>query len=249
MSAISKQDAGSAGLVMAAGSLRAAMEEMLAEYRAETGNSFDTLYGPSGKLRQEIERGARPASFASASIDHLEALAAQHLLLPPAVFACNALCVVLRAGLHIDEAQLVKSLCDPSLRVATSTPGSDPMGDYTWQLFGKMDLLHPGASRLLQDKALKLSGAHIPAVDERSPYLAAFEDGTADAYIMYRTNALLVKRSLPQLRIVSIPDVYNVRCEYGISAAPDADAGRRFVDWVLSAAGQEILKRQGFDTL
>jgi hypothetical protein len=32
--------------------------------------------------------------------------------------------------------------------------------------------LHPGAWRVLQDKAINLSGAHIPAAEERSPYLA-----------------------------------------------------------------------------
>jgi hypothetical protein len=32
-----------------------------------------------------------------------------------------------------------RRLLDPPVRVATSTPGADPSGDYAWQLFDKPD--------------------------------------------------------------------------------------------------------------
>jgi molybdate transport system substrate-binding protein len=234
------------GLVMTAGSLRGAMDDMIAAYRQMSGNAFESRYGPSGRLRQCIEEeGVKPDVFASASLEHLEALAFQRLLRQPAVFARNELCVVARAGLHIDVEQLIDTLCSPIMRVATSTPGSDPMGDYTWQMFRKIDALRPGAFHVLEGKAMQLSGAHIPASNERSPYLAAFEEDKADLYIMYRTNAIVVKQCLPQLQILRIPDAYNVRCEYGIAAV--TDVGTPFVDFVFSASAQEILRRHGFD--
>lgn len=233
------------GLVMAAGSLQAAMDEMIEAYRRTSGKAFEVVYGPSGSLRERIEEGAELEVFVSASLDHLEALAARRRLARPAIFARNELCVVQRSGLYVDGENLVDSLCSPAVRLATSTPGSDPMGDYTWQLFKKIDALHPGAFRLLEGKARKLSGARMPAAHERSPYLAAFEDDKADAYVMYRTNAIVLKRCLPQLQIVSIPDAYNVHFAYGVAAAMGDGNGGHFVDFVLSA-GQEILARHGF---
>lgn len=247
MNTVFKHDKPPAALLLAAGSLRAALDDMIAAYAAAGGESFETLYGPSGGLRQHIETGTKADAFASASLRHLAALADQEKLEPPAVFARNTLCVVLRSGLRIDAGQFVEALCDPALRVATSTPGSDPMGDYTWQLFRNIDALHPGAFQALDGKAMRLSGARIPAADESSPYFAAFAEDRADAYIMYSTNALVLKQSLPQLQILRIPAAYDVRCEYGIAAGKGSDRGRHFAAFALSADGQQVLRRHGFE--
>ena len=76
--------------------------------------------------------------------------------------------------------------------------------------------------------------------------MTAFEDDKADAYIMYCTNAVATRKAVPQLEIVHIPQDLNVRSDYGIAAHGDSEQGRRFVDFVLSPAGQDILKKYGF---
>jgi molybdate transport system substrate-binding protein len=247
MSSDSDRDAMRTGLLMAAGSLRAAMDDIIVAHLRTDGTAFKTVYGPSGKLRQRIADGERPDAFASASLDHLHALASLHMLEEPSVFARNALCVVANSELHSDAGQFVDRLCDPAVRLATSTPGSDPMGDYTWQLFRNIDSQRAGAFRTLSEKSLKFSGTEVPALGDRSPYIAAFEDDWADAYIMYRTNAMAVKRALPQLCLIPVPDAYNVQCAYGIAAAPHSSIGRRFIGFVLSSVGQELLARHGFE--
>lgn len=232
--------------VLAAGSLRAAMTELGAAYRAQSGVEIVASYGPSGKLREAIEAGGKVDVFASAAVEHTDALAAQGLLARSTTFAFNDLCVVATPALRLSDANLVETLLDPGMRLATSMPASDPMGDYTWRFFRNADRVHPGAFARLDAKALKLSGAGAPPAGQKPPYVTAFEDGKADAYIMYCTNAASTLRALPHLRVQRIPDALNVRSAYGIGAAPSSPEGERFVAFVLGPDGKAILRRHGF---
>jgi ABC-type molybdate transport system substrate-binding protein len=130
--------------------------------------------------------------------------------------------------------------------VATSTPVSDPMGDYTWQFFRKADRQKPGLYQLLNNKALKLSGTISIAPGAKTPYVTAFEENKADAYIMYCTNAVSTKKTLHRLSIVPIPEKLNINGDYGIAAHPDSEEGKRFVDFVMQSEAQSILRKHGF---
>ena len=233
--------------VLAAGSLREAMIELGNAYRKETGLGISASYGPSGKLREEIEQGRQVDVFASAAVEHTDALVMKKLLSRSATFAYNDLCVVSTPVLNLTEANLVQTLVKPDVRLATSTPASDPMGDYTWQFFRNADRTQPGAFAQFDAKAMKLSGASAPAPGQKLPYVSAFEDGKADAYVMYCTNAASTLRALPDLKVLRIPDALNVRSAYGIGAAPASAAGERFVAFVLGPAGKAILRRHGFN--
>ena len=232
--------------LFAAGSLHAVMDEIIEAYRRQGGAAFEAQYGPSGKLRQQIEAGAKVDVFASAAIAHTEALAQQDLLGPSILFTHNDLCVLARATLDLRTDNVLTVLADPAVRVATSTPVSDPMGDYTWQFFRNGDKRQPGFYTLMNAKAIKLSGAHIPTVGERLPYITAFEEDRADAYIMYGTNAVMTRKVLPQLKVVALADDLNVPSAYGIAAHAGSEQGMRLVQFVLAAAGQAILKKHGF---
>lgn len=232
--------------VLAAGSLREAMTELADAYRKETGIAIAASYGPSGKLRESIEQGRKVDVFASAAVEHTDALAAKKLLSRSITFAHNDLCVVSTRALGLTEADLVATLLKPNVRLATSTPVSDPMGDYTWQFFRNADKAQPGAFARFETKALKLSGASAPVPGQKPPYVSAFEDDKADAYIMYCTNATSTLRALPNLKVLRIPDTLNVRSAYGIGAARSSAAGERFVEFVLGPAGKAILRGHGF---
>jgi len=232
--------------VLAAGSLREAMTELGAAYRAQTGVVLAVSYGPSGKLREGLEQGAKADVFASAAIEHTDALARQGLLSRSVPLAFNDLCVVATPALNLADDRLVATLLDPAVRLATSTPVSDPMGDYTWQFFRNADKAHAGAFARFDAKALKLSGAGAPPAGAKPPYVSAFEADQADAYIMYCTNAASTLRALPRLQVQRIPDALNVRSAYGIGAAPSSAEGERFIAFVLGANGKAILRRHGF---
>jgi molybdate transport system substrate-binding protein len=234
-------------VLVAAGSLKTAMDEIVQAYRAQGGAVFNTKYGPSGKLRQEIEAGAVVDVFASAAVEHTEALARQGLLEASQIFTHNDLCVIGRPQLGLREDSVLEVLGRTSVRVATSTPVSDPMGDYTWQFFRKVDKVRPGFFALLDAKALKLSGASVSTPGEKLPYITAFENDRADAYVMYCTNAVITKKALPELDVVRIPDAWNVRSAYGIAAGLQSASGRNFVRFVMTPVAQQILKKHGFD--
>lgn len=234
-------------MVLAAGSLREVMTELGEAWREQSGVGIAASYGPSGKLRETIEQGHQVDVFASAAVEHTDALAAKNLLSRSATFAYNDLCMVSTPAVGLTEANLVGTLVKPDVRLATSTPVYDPMGDYTWQFFRNADKAQPGAYDLLDAKALKLSGASAPGPGQKLPYVTAFEDSKADAYVMYCTNAASTLRALPNLTALRIPDALNVRSAYGIGAAPFSSEGQRFVAFVLGPAGKAILHRYGFD--
>lgn len=236
----------SAPVLLAAGSLRQAFGDILSAYRAAGGKDFTTRYGPSGKLRKEIEGGRAADLFASASPEHTEALARQGLLGESTVFARNALCVVATPQAGLQATNLLDKLAAPALRLATSTPVSDPMGDYTWEFFRKADRQRPGLYAALDAKAIKLSGAANLDPNSTLPYIAAFRDDRADAYIMYCTNAVIVKNALPRLDVLRIPDSLNVRSSYAIAARQGSAEGERLLRFVLGTSGQDILRRHGF---
>lgn len=223
------------------------MDEIVRVYRVHGGAVFNARYGPSGKLRQEIEAGIKVDIFASAAAEHTEALVRQGLLGISQVFTHNDLCVVGRPQLELRENSVLDVLSRPSVRVATSTPLSDPMGDYTWQFFRNADKVRPGFFALLDAKALKLSGTSVPAPGERLPYITAFENDRTDVYVMYCTNAVITKQALPGLDVVRIPDALNVRSAYGIAAGLQSANGRDFVRFIMSPTAQRILKQHGFD--
>ncbi len=170
----------------AAGSLREAMQALQTAYAAErlaarppsgaTPTSTTArpavrfLFGPSGKLRERIEAGEEAHLFASASPVHTERLLASGKLRSSNAFASNSLCVLARPGVAINEGNVIATLLDVNLKLGTSTPGADPSGDYTWDMFRKIDAVQPGAYARLDAKALKLVGAEINVVRSRRLY-------------------------------------------------------------------------------
>lgn len=247
LSAQAQSDNASSELtIVAAGSLTQAMNEIICAYEAQGGPRFTVQYGPSGMLRQEIEAGKKVDVFASASTDHTEALEIKKLLGQSKVFTHNDLCVVARPELSLMENNLLDVIGRSTVRLATSTPIIDPMGDYTWQFFRNADKKLPGVYQILDGKALKFSGAIASAPGAKPPYVTAFEENKTDAYIMYCTNAVSTEKALPELITLRIPDELNVHSEYGNAAHPASFEGKRFVDFVLQPAGQIILKKYGF---
>src|SRR6516162_3979544 len=145
-------------LLHAAGSLRAAPTEVTWVFEAASGQRVQPKYGPSGTLKDEIAGGARAEVFASANMEHPQALATQGKSGPVVLFARNRLCALVRPGLAVAPATLLERMLDPGVKLGTSTPRADPSGDYAWEVFRKADKRKPGAFETLEKKALQLTG-------------------------------------------------------------------------------------------
>ncbi|HEY6135333.1 MAG TPA: molybdate ABC transporter substrate-binding protein [Rubrivivax sp.] len=238
-------------VVLAAGSLRRAMTELAAAFeQAAPGQRVRLVFGASGLLLERIRYGERADVFASANMEHAQALVADGEARDVRSFARNELCALVAPGLAVDSQSLVEKMLDARIKLGTSTPKSDPSGDYAWTMFERIEQQgHAGAFRTLSGKALQLTGgpASPPPPADRNVYAALVADGQADIFITYCTNARQALSEQPRLQVVAVPAAFNVSASYGIAvnkrAPPSADA---FVDFVLGAAGQALLVRQGF---
>src|SRR5258708_22359598 len=81
--------AGEPVLLHAAGSLRTALTDVAAAFETATGVGVQAKFGPSGVLKDEIAGGAPADVFASANMEHPQALAQAKRSGPVVLFARN----------------------------------------------------------------------------------------------------------------------------------------------------------------
>jgi ABC-type molybdate transport system substrate-binding protein len=238
-------------VVLAAGSLRRAMTEIAAAFeRAAPGQHVKLVFGASGLLLERIQRGERADVFASANLEHPQALLSAGKARSMRPFARNELCALVAPGVAVDSEALVEKMLDPGIKLGTSTPKADPSGDYAWAMFERIEQQgRPGAFNALAGKALQLTGGanSPPPPADRNVYGVLVAEGQADIFITYCTNASQALSEQPRLRVVPVLPAINVSASYGVAvtggAPPSADA---FADFMLGAAGQALLAKQGF---
>jgi ABC-type molybdate transport system substrate-binding protein len=168
---------------------------------------------------------------------------------PVALFARNRLCALAQPDLKVGPATLLEVFLDPDVRLGTSTPKADPSGDYAWQLFEQAEALRPGSFAALDAKALKLTGGpdSAKAPDRRNTYGWVMEEGRADLFLTYCTNAVLAGREVPGLQVVSLPEELSVGADYGLIVRDGASGEAwRLALFILAPPGQSILADYGF---
>ncbi len=235
----------------AAGSLRPALTELGQAFTTAHGIKVQAQFGASGLLRKRLEAGEPGDVYASADMGNPQALARAGKAWPVVVFARNRLCALVRPGLDVTPATILTTMLAPGTKLATSTPGNDPAGDYAWQVFARAEQVQPGARAALQAKALKLTGAADapPPPPGRSVYAWHLLEGRADLFLAYCTAGREAAAEAPGIGVVELPPALAVGAEYGLTTLRTADApvALPFVLYVLSAEGQAILARYGFD--
>jgi ABC-type molybdate transport system substrate-binding protein len=236
-------------LLHAAGSLRGALTEVAKAFEAASGASVQMKYGASGLLKDGIAGGEKAEVFASANMEHPQALAAAKKTGPVVLFARNKLCAVVKPGLKVESAQLLDRMLDPQVKLATSTPKADPSGDYAFEVFARAEKIKPGAQAALEKKALQLSGAaNSPTPPAgKSVYSWHIAEGRADIYLAYCTAGRTAQQEEPGQQVIALPEPLAVGADYGLTVMADAPpAAYRFAMFILSAEGQRILAKHGF---
>lgn len=237
--------------VYAAGSLTAALTDMLKAFPAPAGDVATPVFGPSGVLRERIERGDHVDVFASADMDQPRKLARSHSKSTVEMFTRNRLCSLGKTSLGLTSENLLDKLLDPSVRLATSTPGADPGGDYAWAVFARAEKVHPGAQAILQHKAMQLVGGpnSKPLVPGQGPVQGIFLANRADVMLGYCSSAQAVMRDMQGLTSVPLLPALTVGPAYGLIVLSDNPLAARFALFVLSEQGQAILRQYGFDPI
>jgi len=235
--------------VYAAGSLKSAFTDLAESYESATGNTVSVRYGASGLLKDEISKGARADVFASANMEHPQALHDQNKGGPVIRFARNTLCALVKPGLNVDSANLLERMLDPAVKLGTSTPKADPSGDYAFEVFRKADAIRPGSQAALENKALQLTGSADSAKPPpgRTVYGWHVAEEHANIFLTYCTNAFAAQKENPGQQIVNLPDNLAVGADYGLTIlSGSSPVANQFANFIMSPEGQAILMKHGF---
>ena len=234
--------------LFAAGSLTDAMTAMLAASGIPAARVAPPVFGPSGTLRERIEKGAPADILASADMQQPRRLADERGHRPVVVFTRNRMCLLAREALGVSLANMLDRMLDPKLRLVTSTPHADPGGDYAWAVFARAAALHPGAKAALEAKALTLVGGPTskPLVAGHGQVAGVFLADKGDLMLGYCSSAAAVLRDVPGLASVPLPPELTVGPADGMVVLTDHSLAARFAIFVMSEQGQAILARNGF---
>jgi ABC-type molybdate transport system substrate-binding protein len=214
--------------VYAAGSLRIALVEVAQAFeRTEAGVRVVLTFGASGLLKDRIAGGERADVFASANMEHPQALASTGRAGRVQRFTRNVMCALVAPSVDVTPDTLV-----------------------AWMVFERIEQQgRRGAFKQLTDKALQLTGGpnSPPPPQGRNVYADLVAQGRADVFITYCTNATVARAEQPALRSVPIPAAINVGADYGVvPITGGAVPTQRFIDYLLSPAAQAIFARSGF---
>jgi molybdate transport system substrate-binding protein len=216
--------------VLAAASLTEAFTAEQTAVRASAPDIRAVLtFAGSQQLARQIRDGAPADVFAAADSSTMQELVSEGLVDTPRVFARNTLAIAVAPGnpkhikrlADLERSDVVLVLADPSV----------PVGKYAREAFSNARLPAPSP--------------HSLELDVKAT-LAKLTTGEADAVIVYVTD---VRAAGNAVEGVAIPAAQNVDAtdEIAIVRAtkrrPEAQA---FVDLVMSAAGQQVLRDRGF---
>ena len=215
--------------VAAAASLAEAFEEMAAAFEAQYPDIAVSLnVAGSSQLREQILAESGQDVFASASATIMsEVEAAGALDGSSTVFASNGLALVVPVAnpAGVDE---LSDLAEPSLLVGLCAEAV-PCGELARRLLASRDV--------------------TPSVDTDEPNARALrtklEAGELDVALLYVSDAF----GNPDLAIVPVDPPPNVSTDYSvgvIAGSAHPEQARLFVEFLLSAQGQQILSEYGF---
>jgi molybdate transport system substrate-binding protein len=242
--------AGAEGLrVLAAGSLREVMGEIGERYKEATGTAVTAEFGPSGLLRERIEKGEHVDLFTSADMGNPLKLLQDGRATRVVMFTRNTLCGIAVPRVGLTTANFLDRLLDPAVKLGTSTPKADPAGDYTWTMFRRADVLRPGSYEILSGKAKQIVGglSNSAPVNGKDPAVAALASGRVDIVIGYCTSAKLRLSQMAELQVTEVPREIATGPEYGLAVLRGADPGASDLAlFMLSPDEQQIFARYGF---
>lgn len=220
--------------IAAASDLARAFEELGKAFEAKTHITPVFSFDSSGLLAKRIEQGAPYFVFASANKDFAEKVVAQgrcdRASMRP--HARGRIVVWWRDGTQAPTT--LADLADPRFaRIAIANPEHAPYGKAAKQALERAGLWS------------QLQGERIKYGDSVQATMQYARSGTVDAAIVALSLAIATEGG----KYLSIdPALYDpleqqiVVCGKG----QEAEAGQRFVDYVLSADGREVLTRYGF---
>jgi molybdate transport system substrate-binding protein len=228
--------------VFAAASLTASYTDIGKAFEAvNPGTKVTFNFAGSQALRTQIEQGAKTDVFASADSNNMNPLKTAGLVVGDTpIFTRNRLVVIMPkdnpAGL-----KTLKDLSKAGLKLDIAD-ASVPVGNYFLQ---SLDKLSADATYGADFKTQVLARVVSKETDVKQ-VVSKVSLGEADAGVVYTTDA---QAAIDKLVTIEIPDQFNVIVVYPISVvkgSANPALAQKFIDYVLSADGQAVMKKYGF---
>ncbi len=226
-------------LVSGAISLKNALAEIGSLYETRTGVRARFNLGASGLLQKQIEAGAPVDVFASAGVRQMDELETRNLILTETRRNLVRNSLVLVTPINAQHtAHSFADLTDPEIsKLAIGNPRTVPAGQYARQVLRHLNLWN------------KLRGRLILAENVRQvlDYVAR---GEVEAGIVYATDVAIAKGKVAIA--AAAPEEAHDPILYPIAIIREtrnrADA-ERFINLVLSEAGQKVFRKHGFEKI
>ena len=221
--------------VLAAASLTEALPAVAGQFNQENPNVTVTFsFGPSDGLAQQIDGGAPVSVFASASPTWMDDVEKNG----PGIsdrsdFARNKLTIITPADNPAGIASIA-DLAKPGVQLVLAAKGV-PVGDYAREALKNAGVAKAALANVVSN------------AEDVKGVVQSVVQGDADAGIVYLTDVTTEVK--PDVTQIKIPDAVNVIGTYPIgvvTGGPNADAAADFVAFVVSHAGQTVLRSFGF---
>lgn len=229
--------------VFAAASLTESFTKIGADFeRTNRGTAVVFNFSGSQQLVQQMAQGAQADVFASADLRQMEQAVEAGLVVSgtAVTFASNRLAVVLAPG-NPGGIEDLAYLSQPGKRLVLASPEA-PAGLYTQEFLLRM-AGHPAFGPWYWEAVLANVVSYEPNV---KAVFTKVRLGEADAGIVYASD--LVAGDVPEAEGFLAPPEVSVRIHYPaavLQASPRPELAQRFIDYLLSPAGQKILGEYG----
>jgi molybdate transport system substrate-binding protein len=206
--------------------------------RNQRGPVLRFSFAGTDSVVAQIERGAPADVFAGASTSYGDRLAREGLIESPEAMCTNRVVLVVPAS---NPARIVspRDLMTAEVKVVIGSE-TVPIGVYARRALSRMDALY---GRAYSNSVLGRVVSNEPDVES---VLAKVRTGDADAGFVYASDAVAAGAGV---RIVPLPRRALVVATYLIAVVRSTrqrEAAGRFVQYVLSPAGQDALRKAGF---
>jgi molybdate transport system substrate-binding protein len=230
--------------IFAASSLTDAFNEIGAAFQAQNPDVTVTFnFAGSTTLVAQLTDGAPADIFASANTKQMSAaFATGRMAPPPRVFAHNRLVLAVPAD-NLAHIQTLHDLANPGVLLVLAA-ANVPVRVYTDQMLTRL-AADPAYGTDFQSA---VQANIVSEEDNVRQVVAKLALGEADAGIVYRTD--VTPDVADKVQMLPIPDAVNPLASYPIVTLKDSanpELARAFVDYILSADGQAILVKWGFD--
>ena len=217
--------------VFAAASLTESFTQLGKQFEAaHPGDTVKFSFGPSSGLAEQITNGAPADVFASAAPGNMDDVVNAGDAASPQNFAKNTMEVATPPD-NPGNVESVKDLADDSVKVALCQP-QVPCGAVAAEVF----------------KNAGITVKPVTLQPDVKSVLTQVETGNVDAGMVYVTD---VQAAGSKVNGVTIPASDNASTLYPIAtinSSKHKSIAQAFMNYVLSPAGQQVLKAAGFES-